>query len=519
MQPKLDNSNLIDIPVEELRQLRFLFKKRQHLFLDACVGEISKRARKSESQVRKEIEKYTRGGSVNNTTWDTILQVMEQELREIGPLGFEAEAKSKKYILEYSKKVDFSKEPTKITHSNYNANFIEFMKVGFQTISCVILNNHTLVLMDSSMRTTYQKISFRRDFEKQLLADLHQKDPDVLAKEMNLRSATADPIKGRTHRTRAETPIKPHEFDVMAYAGFLKKKKRNFGLIIRSNRLRSNNKESQINYRDTSTINDGNISGELEESCVTLGESCISNTNNSGKTSKTSKIPSWAGERNKPRRGSRLRRESKVIDRKRPIKRRESSVKHSSRLQAMETYRTNIIHESKQKEAFGSPKSRASRGSRVSKTGSHIDFNSISASRAGSIKPDILSKTKPRYSIMRYRSMHSKETPGQVLEKQMVKVDNLILTLKSKLKKYEDKRDSLYYSQEEKKLIRQFFRQFLRIVGPSETQECLIPYLKSSDISVDKINDYTLEDFAKIIEQQVEFEKQEEFFAGTSSFQ
>lgn len=115
--------------------------------------------------------------------------------------------------------------------------------------------------------------------------------------------------------------------------------------------------------------------------------------------------------------------------------------------------------------------------------------------------------------------MHSKETPGQVLEKQMVKVDNLILTLKSKLKKYEDKRDSLYYSQEEKKLIRQFFRQFLRIVGPSETQECLIPYLKSSDISVDKINDYTLEDFAKIIEQQVEFEKQEEFFAGTSSFQ
>jgi hypothetical protein len=90
---------LLDIPKNELKQLRYMFEHKRIQFLDTLIMQLSLRTDKSEDQIRKlfgsygKEEKIPMGkeseellGTVNlkrpEATWEMFLQVLEEEVKQ-----------------------------------------------------------------------------------------------------------------------------------------------------------------------------------------------------------------------------------------------------------------------------------------------------------------------------------------------------------------------------------------------------------------------------------------------------
>lgn len=88
---------LLDVPKNELKQLRFMFEHKRIQFLDTLIDQLSKRTDRTPDEIRKLFGSYGNVGGTDpekleedlgkvnlklpNASWEMFLQVLEEEVK------------------------------------------------------------------------------------------------------------------------------------------------------------------------------------------------------------------------------------------------------------------------------------------------------------------------------------------------------------------------------------------------------------------------------------------------------
>lgn len=234
MQSKEDQKKefqLIDLPKDELKQIRYMFEKGRIPFFKNLLVQLMKRTRELPDKLTKLFGSYIKG-EMSNVSWEIFLQVLEEEVNsnDLKPTVDVIDYNSKTIFLKNPVRKNLSEPPTKFFHPQYTLDFCEFIEVEGFKVSLAIINHSTLAVMDTHFTQLHTSVDFSRDFQKHALGQLHKKKllDEKKRKEESmkkLRMSRLSSLMGDSENEKKEEGIK-YEFDVILYAGLKKPKKK-----------------------------------------------------------------------------------------------------------------------------------------------------------------------------------------------------------------------------------------------------------------------------------------------------
>lgn len=477
---------LIDLPKDQLKQIRYMFEKKRIPFFKNLLVQLMKRTRQLPTQLTKLFGSYI-SGEMAPVSWEIFLQVLEEEINF---------TESKNDSLDYSGKTiylkppiirDLSAQPTKFFHAQYSLDFCEFIELNGTKVVIMVVNHSTLALLNDNFTEVLSSVTFSRDFQKHAQGQLHKKkvEGERLRKEQSMKKLRMSRLSSFMVDSDKEDEVEAikYDFDVILYAGLKKQKKK-----------RRRKKKAKKGY-DNSIITDFDVEDDL----MTSFDSDFSKTNSRSRRksyrskmgtdeSFTETIRSHISSRNilvssKEKKSSKnvfyeaIRKVTKKAINGMNINSYDNAAFHSHQT----TPKSNSSKTKSQLGRSNSKRFRAAGGSRETRS-KLPSINNSTKSRNHRYKVQIQKSNTSNYS-RKFRkrpsiyggghgrnTSHNRRMSRSFLlqgstEKNAIR--RLVIDLKSKLKKGDENRQRMLYSEKEKKEIKKTFEKFKVIVDLS----------------------------------------------------
>jgi len=479
----ISKSQLSDLPLNALKELRYLFEHNKVEYIETLISEVKKRSDLALTQIEDTLRR-----SLGSTTltWEHFLQLLEEEINDHEKAKKLITFGLKKIFLSKGSRVDFSANPTKYTHPQYKVTYMEFLRHESSDLCLLVLNQNTLLLTDRLHKIIYSKIDFRRDFEKHFQAKLfrEQQERDRIEKEMRLRNIGVSYVSSSSESSHLDSKnrSKSYDFNILKYAGIENPKRK------KSRRLNS----KVLNFRNQPSIEE-DIPLDLS---TILTEGTTDNPNNSDTKSNKSFNSSYLNNY-----GSSVRQAKNNLRSRASISSTTNNMDSSPRASknimqltpSISSSRRNIARDNTQRISMFLGKDRVKFDENISNSG--IKF----------------------YSTIRKPNGGKREDDSIFSE--IAKMENLVADVRMKLRRNDSKRDSHHYSKAEGKMIKKMFNKFKLCppLAPPQKMRPQSPLSKTVDSRMN-VMDLTMGDFQQIIDDEVEKKREEQFNSLVSGF-